>query len=157
MKSSKSSLFLMELILSILFFSVTSAACIQLFVKAHLLDNQTKEQNQSVIWSQNLAELWYSFDGEIASVYEQLCTDYPDAAITLTDNGDNLTLYFTKDWEFCKENNISGSIYRIELAQKDFDTETMISTAELSFQKNQEPFYELPLSLHIASERGTEQ
>ena len=42
-KSSRSALFLMELIFSILFFALASAVCVQLFVKAHLLSVSTQE------------------------------------------------------------------------------------------------------------------
>lgn len=162
MKSSKSSLFLMEMIISILFFSVAAAACIQLFVKAHLIDNQTKEQNQAVIWSQNLAELWYASDGNLCSVYEQLCIDYPDAAsgkaIYLTpDTDNNLSLYFTKDWELCGLDNSAFIVYHIELPMPDFEEETMLYTTEISFYKGEEAFYQLPLSLHIPTERSDVQ
>ena len=58
MKSSKTSLFLMELIIAILFFSISSAVCIQLFVKAHLLDLKTQEENLSLMTCQNFNELY---------------------------------------------------------------------------------------------------
>ncbi len=57
---SKSSLFLLELILSIFFFSIASGVCIQLFVKAHLLGVETMEFNQANLWSQNIAETFYA-------------------------------------------------------------------------------------------------
>ena len=41
--SSRSGLFLMEIILAILAFSVVSAICLQLFVKAHNLGQDTKD------------------------------------------------------------------------------------------------------------------
>lgn len=58
--ASKSSLFLLELILSIFFFSIASGVCIQLFVKAHLLGVETMEYNQANLWSQNIAETFYA-------------------------------------------------------------------------------------------------
>jgi hypothetical protein len=58
--ASKSSLFLLELILSIFFFSIASGVCIQLFVKAHLLGVETMEINQANLWSQNVAETFYA-------------------------------------------------------------------------------------------------
>lgn len=58
MKSSKTSLFLMELIIAILFFSISSAVCIQLFVKSHLLDQKTQEENRLLITCQNLNEIY---------------------------------------------------------------------------------------------------
>lgn len=64
-KSSKSGLFLMELILSILFFSLSSAVCVQLFVKSHLISQQSVDLNSAVEWCQNIAEAFYGTNGNI--------------------------------------------------------------------------------------------
>lgn len=58
MKSSKSSLFLIELIIAILFFALASAVCIQLFVKSHLLGETTTEENHALLMCQNLSEIY---------------------------------------------------------------------------------------------------
>ena len=58
MHSSKNSLFLMELILSILFFTLTAAVCLQLFVKAHVLSQDTINLNHAVTQAQNFAEIF---------------------------------------------------------------------------------------------------
>ena len=58
MKSSKVSLFLMELIIAILFFALASAVCIQLFVKSHLLGNTTIRENHALLMCQNLSEIY---------------------------------------------------------------------------------------------------
>lgn len=55
-RKSRTSLFLMELIISILLFSVTGAVCIQLFVNTHLTSKQTKVLQFAVIAAQNEAE-----------------------------------------------------------------------------------------------------
>ncbi len=54
--NSKASLFLMELIMSILFFSLSAAVCVQLFVKSHALSQQSLKLNYAVIASESLAE-----------------------------------------------------------------------------------------------------
>ena len=46
---SGSSLFLMELILAILFFSVASAVCVQLFARAHTASEQSAALNRAVL------------------------------------------------------------------------------------------------------------
>lgn len=48
---SKSSLFLTEMILSILIFSVAAAICVQIFVKAHVLS----QKNEDINCAQNAA------------------------------------------------------------------------------------------------------
>lgn len=47
MKHSKTGLFLMELIIGILFFSLASAICIQIFVKAETMNNESQQQGQA--------------------------------------------------------------------------------------------------------------
>ena len=43
--AKRSSLFLLELIIAILFFSLTSAVCVQFFARAHQISRQTQELN----------------------------------------------------------------------------------------------------------------
>ncbi len=58
MKTSKSSMFLMELIIAILFFSLASAVCIQLFVKSHLLSSAASDDSRALLLCQNLSEIY---------------------------------------------------------------------------------------------------
>ncbi len=159
MKSSKSSLFLLELIIAILFFSIASAACIQLFAKAHTLDIKTGEQNQTIIWSQNLAELWRAGNGDLSFVEKQLKTDYlfPEDSVALNSVSDTasadaashtLTLSFDKNWNFT-DHNVS---YYIVLKTDKGPDENALLNASISFFRigeNNTPFYQLPLLLHI--------
>lgn len=59
--NNTSSLFLLELILAVLFFSVASAFCVQIFIKAHLMSQDAKDLNFAV--------------NEISSIAEQLSTE----------------------------------------------------------------------------------
>lgn len=65
---SRTSLVLMELIITILFFSVCSAVCVQLFVQAHLIDKSTKELNCSMAKAQGFAEVMRGTDGSMESI-----------------------------------------------------------------------------------------
>lgn len=160
MKSSKSSLFLIELIISILFFSLASAACIQLFVKAHLLDKKTQETNQIVMWTQNLAELWYASEDELTPIYERLIADYvvQDSSILLADNDSKLFLYFDKDWNLCDVSNQNSIAYRIELCQSGIDGATYIDAANINFYSitgdDNTLLHTQFLSQHMTLERG---
>ena len=51
-----SSLFLLELILAVLFFSVASALCIQIFTKAHLMSQDARDLNFAVHEVSSMAE-----------------------------------------------------------------------------------------------------
>lgn len=47
MKHSKTGLFLMELIVGILFFSLASALCIQIFVKADIMNKESQQRGHA--------------------------------------------------------------------------------------------------------------
>ena len=54
--NNSSSLFLLELILAVLFFSVASALCIQIFTKAHLMSQDARDLNFAVNEVSSMAE-----------------------------------------------------------------------------------------------------
>ena len=54
--SKRSSLFLLELIIAIAFFSIAAAVCVQFFVKSHTLENQSTELNHAVHLATTTAE-----------------------------------------------------------------------------------------------------
>ena len=54
--SSKSGLFLIELIIAIVFFAVSSAICTQLFVKAHVISTRSNDLNIAAQIAQSYAE-----------------------------------------------------------------------------------------------------
>lgn len=56
-RAQSSSLFLLELILAILFFSLASAVCVQFFVKAHLLSRDARNINHAVNECSGIAEI----------------------------------------------------------------------------------------------------
>lgn len=63
--SSKSGLFLMELIMSIMFFSLASAVCVELFVKSHTLSKSSVELNHAVVECDSVAEYIDGVGGNI--------------------------------------------------------------------------------------------
>lgn len=69
MRTSKSSLFLMELIVALLFFSISAGICVQLFVAAHTTDSSTINNNYAAVWSQNLAESFEGCKGDIKAIH----------------------------------------------------------------------------------------
>lgn len=135
MKHSRSSLFLMELIIAILFFSLTGAVCIQLFVKAHLISRSTIELNHAIVQAQNLAEIWLSTDG----------AEQP------------APLYFDSDWNPCQQAPSETAGYTAAL-QSETDLQTglihaRITVTALSRQSARE-IYTLAVDHHPAERRG---
>ena len=75
--SSKSGIFLMELILSILFFSIAAAVCVKLFVTAHRLSDQSVNLHHAVAMAESIAEAFYGCNGNVG----ELETLFPDAGM----------------------------------------------------------------------------
>lgn len=101
---SKTSLFLMELIVVILFFSLSSTVCIQLFVKSHLLGTETKDLNQGVLQLQNMAEVFLNSSGD-----EELFKNYFSLGMEPSEKNDHVSYYIlfdqnyktTQSWDTC--------------------------------------------------------
>lgn len=96
-QSSRTSLFLIELVLSIFFFIVASAVCMQLFVNTHFLTQKTAETNQALLWSQNLAEPFLGNMGDY-SLVKKLYSDVDCVSDLSIDSGSSMLLCFDKDW-----------------------------------------------------------
>lgn len=126
----------MELIISILFFALASAVCIQLFVKAHLLGNETMEQNKAIMWCQNLAELFTECDGSLDEIYSLLLAgeSLSEQNIVLFDTpeskGKSLCIFFTRDFTPCAEDS-QNLAYTALLSSE--ETSSHFFTANVSF------------------------
>ena len=97
MKHSKSSLFLMELIIAILFFALSSTVCIRLFAKSHLLSKETVNKNEAVIQAQNMAETYLAYEGDCTA----LSSLYPVSHYR--EEEALLTQFYDKNWEPVKQ------------------------------------------------------
>lgn len=95
-----SSLFLMELILAILFFSVASGVCVQFFVRSHLLSRDSEALNHAVNECAGIAEAVCTTDGaaEAAALLREL---YPKA--DQSEAGSELVIYYNDTFEPCTE------------------------------------------------------
>lgn len=67
-RTSRSSLFLIELIISIFFFIIAAAICIQLFIKSHIISQETVAIDHAIVWTQNLSEIFINEDGNFSKV-----------------------------------------------------------------------------------------
>ncbi|MCR5000957.1 MAG: hypothetical protein K6A71_04085 [Lachnospiraceae bacterium] len=88
---SRSSLFLMEMIVTILFFSLAAAVCVKCFVSAHMMGKETYELNHAIAIATGYAEVMRGTDGDIDSIQAV----YPDSV-----KGDDSYLMLFYDSEF---------------------------------------------------------
>lgn len=129
MKPSKSSLFLLELIIALLFFSLASTVCIRLFVKAHTITVHTRNLNYAVTQAQNLAEAFLGLDGDM----KQLQTLYANSQLS---NDDSLLTVYEGDYcstllvtyQMCDCINPIGSTVSADIAIYQTDVNTPIYT-----------------------------
>ncbi|MDY5988916.1 MAG: hypothetical protein SPJ11_04555 [Coprococcus catus] len=93
--NNTSSLFLLELILAVLFFSVASALCIQIFTKAHLMSQDARDLNFAV--------------NEVSSMAEQM----PD------DSLQNAAAYYDSSYASCEK---TDAVYVLTVHYEPEDT-----------------------------------
>ena len=147
MRHSKSSLFLMELIIAILFFSIASAVCIQLFAKSHTLSTNTVNQNQAVLHAQNLAESYLALEGDL----QQISPLFESSVSDFTEN--KLFLFFDAAWLPTSAENAS---FQAKLLSYPPNEQGLISAdiiiTEIAAPQNE--LFSLQVSHHIAERRG---
>ncbi len=64
----KSSLFLIELIIAVLFFSLSAAVCVRLFASAYLLGQQSTYRDVATLQAQSMASLFQNSGGTLDDV-----------------------------------------------------------------------------------------
>lgn len=67
-QTRKSSLFLLELIIAILFFALAAAVCVRLFGVSYTLTKQSEYRNTAVLQAQSIAEIYRNDDGNVDSI-----------------------------------------------------------------------------------------
>ena len=115
--SSKSSLFLIELIIAILFFAIGSAVCVRAFVKAHDLSMRAKDLSFASAQASSAASVLEYTDGSFSS----FSTYFPDQSL-------------------CSGNDAIYTM-QIKISDEDGMRHAMISVA----YTGKEPLYELPI------------
>ncbi|MCI9488148.1 MAG: hypothetical protein HFI64_14530 [Lachnospiraceae bacterium] len=96
-RKHRSSLFLLELILVIFFFSLASAVCIQLFVKAHLTERETEALNRAIPLAESAAEAYHRVSGDLSG----LAALFPEGR--LNEAGDGFLVFYDEDWHPVEE------------------------------------------------------
>ncbi|MBQ2879428.1 MAG: hypothetical protein IJE27_01920 [Anaerotignum sp.] len=69
---SKTPLFLMELIIMLLVFSVSAAVCLQVFSGAKKISEESRKLDAAVMQAQNIAECWKASHGDLKETAEML-------------------------------------------------------------------------------------
>lgn len=149
-----SSIFLLELILAILFFSIASAVCVQIFVKAHTMSESSQALNFAVSECSGMAEVLTTAD-DLEEIKQHLETLYPMASQTTFPD---VVLYYNDNFESCTH---PQAHFQLSFTLKDISQDISpkaesFSTfqALISFQDivTQEQIYALDIKHHIPQE-----
>lgn len=131
--SGRSGLLLTELILSILFFSLAGAVCLQLFVKANLLGRETEELDMAVRCAVSAAELLDRSEDPLQSV----TTLFPESFI-LTEEG--VSLLFDAEFHSCGS---ADMVYQMDILLSPEDEQTTSWSIILYKEQHSREIYRL--------------
>lgn len=159
--SSKTGLFLMELIIAILFFSVSGAICVQLFVQSHLISKDSVELNHGVEWCQNVAEAFYGCNGNAEEMMQLFEHSYIGNA---AEAGATFYLNFDKNFQPTPEEREKSSYTPSDHAYKVsvhiFEEERLLNCNIIAYSYGQdgatEDIYELTVQIPAGKEPSHE-
>lgn len=129
---SKSSLFLMEMIFSLLILSISASICIQIFASASSSREQAREYNHIREWNVTVGEFLEGSDGTAA----EFLTLFPDGNL----EGDTIRYYFDRDWKttdasarYCVELSFASDTRKKQIAYSCYKEQELLYQQELSF------------------------
>ena len=103
---SKTPLFLMELIIMLLVFSISAAVCLQFFSGAKKISEESRKLDAAVMQTQTIAECWKASHGDLEETAEML-------HVIPSDTG--FELYDEENWlyaeVFCEDATINITIF----------------------------------------------
>ena len=137
MRNSRASLFLMELMISILFFSLSSAVCIQLFVKAHTINGTTEDKSNATLIAQDISEYFHHANGN-KEKFLSYFTEYEE-----TEEG--VLIYFTQNSNCCSSSN---AYYTATLLFSEDNSYNLLSF-RITCVNNTDTLYAAELKKHI--------
>lgn len=125
MRKSKAALFLMELLIVLLFFSIACGVCLQLFSYAHLTNKNSKALSDTNTIFTNEAEKFYSTDIYSANEPKTIYYDYRlqecskdfavfEVSITTTENDSIITCHISISGVEDKTEYVSQDVIKYE-------------------------------------------
>ena len=127
-RASASSLFLMELVVAILFFTLAASLCITIFVRAHIQSERAKELNRAVNLCSDTAELIRT-SKSISEATAVLKNQY--ALMVPGSKSGELYIYFDEDYNMIMS-HASNHKEIIQLTESDGRMDVKISFTDAS-------------------------
>lgn len=87
---SKSSLFLMELIIVLMFFSLCAATCMQIFANAKVKTDYSRDLTNAAFVAESVAEVYKALDGDLEATASKCDGEAVSDGV--------IEIYYDKDW-----------------------------------------------------------
>ncbi len=163
-RARSSSLFLMELIIAIFFFSAASAVCIQFFVKSHLLSQESNALNHAVNECTSTAELINASDSieDCLNMLMRLYPNgtYPDVHLSSPKIVEaDVQIYYDDTFKECISQN-SSYMLTLHLSKDDNKNGLLIADIQVTSteaSKTETVIYKLNTKHHIARRTDYEE
>lgn len=165
-RARASSLFLIELILAIFFFSSASAVCVQFFVKSHLLNRSAEALNHAVNECTNITETISTADSATDSI-TLLQKLYPSGMYPIADSdtfnasetlsGMDIFFYYNDAFAPCQETD-AVYLLSLKLSQTGQMLHAAMEVTKTGHDSSSiELIYEMEANHHIARRTGYEK
>lgn len=145
--AKRSSLFLLELIIAILFFSLASAVCVRFFVKAHTISRDAVELNNALEKVSGYAEVFLAADSFSAYI-----EDYTDGQL-VAENDSEYLIYYNSDWEICGSADASYTI-EIQISENGSLEHALFTAYRLSDTAADSEIYSLETDRYSSGEEA---
>ena len=156
LKHTRSSLFLIELIIAILFFSAGSAVCIQAFVQAHLMSQKASDLSFASAQVSSAASVVRYTDGspEAIAGYFPGAEEIPgaEAAADTENGGQTCAVYYDEERQLCSAED-AAYILTIHTEQEGGRTDARLSMSSAEGSS----IYELSLRYPSGAAAGKEE
>lgn len=129
--SSKTGLFLIEMLFALAFFMLAAAICLQIFAKSHTISEDSSLKTKAAMEAQNIAEIWLQDTTEL----DTLTIIYP----TILQSQDCYTIFYDSSWNPCLEKD---KTYQAVLENKDQKLEIKVSN-------NKKVIYTMSVVRHV--------
>lgn len=162
---SRTSLFLIELMISIFFFIISTTVVLQLFVKSYQVSQQTIYTNNAYQCAQNLTELFLGSNADYHFVKahfsnfdcSHLINELPSSLRPTYEQSttapSHLLLLYDKDWHSCTTITDADFYVHVLFSEEAaFAYESIYIASDIPFLHNSnsfEPFYELTVQKYL--------
>ncbi|MFY9199026.1 MAG: hypothetical protein WBK75_07575 [Acutalibacteraceae bacterium] len=118
---SKSGLFLMEMIIVILFFSISSAICMKIFSTSKIKSDHSRDISNASVKAQSCAETYKAYSADLEKVASTLDGGF---------DKNRLVVYYDENWQEVEKKDEAS--YTLTLKNED---DKYISTAKICVEK----------------------